>query len=299
MKTFRAASICALFVAVALIASFALADSRPRAAPLEVIKAYLQAIHARDARAAYRFISAIDRSVRDENTYLGSQENFGGFVLDFAKRVAADMNIWVIEQKLGGEKAVLEVGYRLPTGDEISPRLHGWNPEKLNTLSPAAQAALIEAWETARKDRRPITVEGRETFDLVREKDGWKIFLDWRSRHRVVFKAFRTQPAQLAVEFLRNNFLVKNEEPFQIDFKVTNRGNRNMVVKLDHIFEPRRLEANIDMIACGSLLPLRLRPGETQAISSVYLLRGQIPPVAPLAIVYDFRLLGGAPKSLQ
>jgi hypothetical protein len=295
----------ALIVTAALLnCFFGLAESRAqttlveslRAAQIEVVKAYLQAIQARDARSAYRYISFADRSVRDEKTFVRSQENFTGFALTLAKRLAGNINVWVTEQKLGAANARLTVGYRLPTGDEISSQLYDWNPDKLNALSGAEQKAVLEALEKVEKSGRMIAIEGREIFDLVLEKDGWKIFLDWRSHHRIVFKASQPQAAQLAVKFLRNDFLVKNEDPFQVDFQVTNRSNRNTYVKLDHLFEPRRLEKNIDMIACGSLLPLRLRPGETQQISSSYLLRGPLPAKSQLAIIYDFRLLPGTAK---
>lgn len=297
----------AIFMGAVIPACFLSAEIRAQAAPTEpshapalnIVKSYLQAIHARDTRSAYRQISSLDRAVRDETTYLRSQENFTGFALALAKTLAAGMEVWVIEQRLGPLKARIDVGYRLPTGDEILSQLHGWNADKLNALPPPARAALIEAWEKINNRSDRITVEGRESFDLVREKDGWKIFLDWRSRHRVVFKTSQRGPAELAVEFLRNDFLVKNEEPFQIDFKVTNRGKRDIVVRLDHLFEPRGLAANVDMIACGSLLPLRLRPQEAQEISSVYLLRGALHANTRLAIVYDFRPLRPAAPSVE
>jgi hypothetical protein len=153
----------------------------------------------------------------------------------------------------------------------------------------------IAAWEKFKKSGKMITVEGREIFDLVLEIDGWKIFLDWRSQHRVVFKTSRPLK-ELEVKFLRNDLLVKQEEPFQVDIRVTNRTDRDIVAKLNHLFEPRRIEKNIDMIACGSLLPLRLRPQETQEISSSYLLRGKLLSRAQLAIIYDFDLLPKAEK---
>lgn len=294
----------AILIATALASCFSPADlpAQPaalepsRAAPIDIVKAYLRATLAHDWQTAYRYISSIDQSVRDEKTYLRSQETFAGFALDLAKRLTAEMEVWVIEQKLASTKAQSDVGYRVPTGDEISTQLLDWNPDKLNALTPSAQAALLEAWEKLKSSGKMITIEGRESFALVSEKDGWKIFLDWRSHHRVAFKTSRPRPAELEVKFLRNDLLVKNEEPFQVDFKVTNRTDRDLVVKLSHLFEPRRMEKHIDMIACGSLLPLRLRPHETQAISSSYLLRGNLPARAQLAIIYDFALAPRAAK---
>ena len=290
------AAASATFFSLAGLHAQQVAVEPARGAPIDVVKGYLQATHARDAATAYRYISNVDRAVRDTNAYIRSQDNFSAFALDLAKRLAADMEVWVIEQKLGSTKARLEVGYRVPTGDEISPQLFDWNGDKLNGLSPTEQAALIAAWEKVKKGGKVIAIEGRETFDLMLENDGWKIFLDWRSRHRVVFKTSRPRPAELEVKFLRNDLLVKSEEPFQVDFKVTNRTDRDIVVKLNHLFEPRRMEKHIDMIACGSLLPLRLRPQETQEISSSYLLRGNLPATAQLAIIYDFDLVPKAEK---
>ena len=292
-----------LWSAIVMVGAFAvffpLADldaqplfEAPREAPIHVVKAYLRAVQARDFEAAYRYISSIDRSVRNKNTYLRSQEHFNGFALDLSKRLAADMKVWVIEQGTGSTKTRFEVGYRLPTGDEVSTQLLNWNPDKLNALSANQQTAIVEALEKVKQSGKMITIEGRASFDLVLEKDGWKIFLDWRSRQRVVFQSSQPQPAQLAVEFLRNDFLVKSAEPFQVDFRVSNRTDREMIVQLNHLVEPRQIEKNIDMIACGSRLPFRLRPQETQDTSSAYLLRGSLPEgIREVKLTYDFRIL--------
>lgn len=302
-KLFRKYFFAAIMANVALATSLApgpvsaqrAADSS-RSAPVDIVKAYLRATQARDWRAVYGYLSSLDRRVRDERTFLRSQERFDGFALDFAKSFASNMNIWVIEQNLTETKARLEVGYRAPTGDEISRQLLDWNPEKLNALSLSEQAVLIAAWDKVKKSGAAITIEGREPLNLIRESDGWKIFLDWRSHHRVIFKTSQKTSALLAVNFLRNDLLVKSEEPFQIDFRVTNRGDRDVVVKLVHLFEPRHIENQVDMIACGSILPLRLRAGETQAIASSYLLRGRFPARSQIGIIYDFNLVSKPEK---
>jgi hypothetical protein len=284
------AGAAATFLSPAELFAQTVALESARAEPIEIVKIYLRAAHARDSATTYRHISSIDKRVRNEKTYIRSQDNFSAFALDLAKRLAGDMDVWVIEQKLGSTKARLEVGYRVPTGDEISSQLFDWNSDKLNSLSPPERTALIATWEKVKKSGKLITVEGREIFDLVLENDGWKIFLDWRSRHRVAFKTSRPLK-ELEVKFLRNDLLVKPNEPFQVDIKVTNRTDRGIVAKLNHLFEPRRMEKNIDMIACGSLLPLRLGPQETQDISSSYLVRGKLLSRDQLAIVYNFDLL--------
>jgi hypothetical protein len=60
---------------------------------------------------------------------------------------------------------------------------------------------LFKALDSIKNRGKMITIEGRETFDLVQEKSGWKIFLDWRSRARIVFKAVQPRSGELAVRF--------------------------------------------------------------------------------------------------
>jgi hypothetical protein len=45
---------------------------------------------------------------------------------------------------------------------------------------------------------------------------------------------------------------------------------------------------NVDMIACGSLAPFRLRPQEVRELSSNYPLRGPVQKSARLSLIYDF-----------
>jgi hypothetical protein len=275
------------------------AVAHSREAAITVVKAYLQATRARDFDTAYGYVSSVDRRVRDRNTYLRSQESFVGFALDLAKSLAAHMQVWLIRQKSGWPATRLEIGYRAPTADEIFSQLHDWNPNKLNALSSTQQSALLEALSKLKSSAKMITIEGRETFELMREKKDWKIFLNWRSQHRVLLKSSQPRPEDLTVEFLRNDLLVKSEEPFQVDIRVTNRTNREIVVKLNHLFEPRQIEKSIDMIACGSLAPFRLLPHETQTISSSYLARGTLPARAPFSIIYDFNFPRPAEKRLS
>ncbi len=264
--------------------------------PAAIVSSFLKATQARDLATAYSYISSADRIVQDKSTYIQSDVSLNGFALELARRLTAGMDVWIIEQKIGPTKAHFEVGYRVPTADELSPRLFDWNPDKLNRLSSAEQSALIEAVENLKKSPNKIMLEGRDTFDLVLQADGWKIYFDWNSRARVNFSTPDSGSRELAVKFLRNNFLVKAEEPFQVDFRISNRTDREITTRLNHQFAPQRLANNIDMIACGLLAPLRLGPHETRDLSSSYLLRGKLPAQTRLVIIYDFSSAAGPTK---
>lgn len=257
--------------------------------PLQTVKAYLQAIHARDPRRAYGLISATDRSVRDESTHLYSQPRLEGFALELARTLAAGLDVRIIEQNVESDKARLEVFYRVPTGDELSAQLLDWNERKLDALRPAAKQRLAASLEDLKRQGKMITLEGRETFRLVREKNRWKIFLDWASRTRVIFKSRIPSGEELEVRFPRNDFLIAMNQPLQVDFTLKNRSRRPIVARLNHQIEPRRFADMVEMIACGSLAPVRLEPGETREFWSSYILAG-MSAKSRLSIVYEFNV---------
>jgi hypothetical protein len=204
----------------------------------------------------------------------------------------------MIKQETSATKARLEVAYQVPTGDELSARLFDWNVRKLNNLPLAAQQRLAGELDDLRRRGKMIVIEGRETFELVREKSGWKIFLDWASRARVLFKSRVPHPAELEVRFVRNDFLVEMNDPFQIDFTLKNRTARPIVVRLNHLIEPRRFADNIEMIACGSLGPMRLDAGETRDLSSSYILGG-VPAKSRVSIFYEFVVTPDKQKAIS
>jgi hypothetical protein len=244
---------------------------------------------------AYNYISDVDRRIRDKASYLRSQENRSGFTLELSKRLTANMKVWPIHQKVSPEKAHFDFGYRVPTGDEISSQLFDWNAVKLNALPESDQRRIFENLDAVGKSGKMIMLQGYESFDLVRQKDGWRIFLDWPSRSRVLFKSIRPVSGELEVNFLQNDFLVANNEPFEIDFTVKNKSPHAIVARLNHIIEPHGVAKNLEMIACGSLLPLQLRAGEIREISSSYILGGNLVSKAQVSIIYQFNLEPGKP----
>ncbi len=266
--------------------SLASERSAPQDHPLRVAESYLRAIQSRDFEAAYGYISHADRSVRDKASYLRSQQIVSGFALALAKLLAADMQVRIIHQTHHPGTIHYELGYSLPAGDEIYPELFNWNTRKLNALSENEQQRIMSSLQDLRKSGKMVMLQGRESLDLVREKAGWKILLGWRSRSRVVFKKLRS--AALEVEFLRNDFLVANNEPFDIEFTVRNRSPHPIVATLHHRIEPLPLEKNLAIIACGALSPIELQPGETREISSSYVLGGDLAPKTQVWITYQF-----------
>ncbi len=262
----------------------------PQVEPIDVVKAYLKANYARDYQNAYRYISSQDQLVWNEKSYASQSEGFTGFALELAQTLAASMEVWVIEKQLSSNRAHYKIGYRVPTADELSALLLDWEPAKLNALSRPRQEQLLETLGKMKKDDKMIMIEGQETIDLVADKGGWKVFLDWASGIRITLKADSAPSTEVEARFVQNELIVKKDEPFQIDLKIKNRSKRPIVARIVHHVEPRDMESHIDMIACGALGSLALQPGDVQQISSAYLIRDGIQAGEKIDITYEFKL---------
>src|SRR5262245_38684713 len=160
----------------------------PQVEPIDVIKNYLKARYARDYSNAYRYISSGDQHVWIEVSYVSQSESFSGFALKLSRNLAESMEVWVIEKQLSSDRAHYKIGYRVPTADELSGLLFDWDPGRLNALSRSRQEQLLESLGRMKKDGKMIMIEGQETIDLVSDKGGWKVFIDWASGIKVTFK---------------------------------------------------------------------------------------------------------------
>ncbi len=263
----------------------------PREEPIDVVKAYFKASYARDYQSAYRYISSRDRIVWSEKSYASQSGSFDGFALELARNLSASMEVWVIDGKRDPNRAQYKIGYRVPTADELSSLLFEWDPGKLNALPRLRQEQLLEALGKLKKNGKKIMIEGQETFDLVSDNDGWKILLDWASGIKVTLKTESPPSNEIDARFVQNELIVKKDEPFQIDLKIKSRHKQPVLARIIHHIEPRDMENHIDMIACGALRPLELQPGDTQEISTAYLIRDGLGMDKKIAITYEIELL--------
>ena len=287
-------TICLILAALAVQLSpavFLLVDRPPpHAKPLHVAKAYFRASHARDFGAAYGQISSLDRQVGNQVDYIQAQESFSGFARQVAKIFADQIEFRVVEHEISARRARLTLDYKVPAADEVSALLYNWDQDKLNALSRAEQQRIIGALEKMRKVGNMINIEGRETFNLVREAGRWKVFLDWASGIKVSFNAALPSDSLVEVEVLKRELFASVDEPFQTNLKFRNRGQREIVARIDHLIEPREFAGRVAMIACGFLRPLTLYPGEVREVSSAYLLDPGFPKNTTLSITFEINL---------
>jgi hypothetical protein len=260
--------------------------------PLGVIQAYLRATYARDFAAAYQFISAEDRKVRDVNRYLQQRGTYGGFALEVARRLSDFVEIQPLKTLLTANGVQLSIRYRVPDPQKIAPLLFNWDAFRLNSLPASEQRKTLDALEKKNRERSLEMSEGEETFALVPEGNEWRVFLNWAAGVKIPLRLDLAKAPELDVAFSRGEFVLQPGDLFEVRLKIKNRAPRPITVRIGHLVEPQTVADFLDFVQCGFLLPVTLQAGKEQEYSGTYMLRGSLPEgVHQLSLTYDFRLL--------
>jgi len=259
--------------------------------PFRVLDDYLRASYARDYNEAYRYVSSQDRSLKDAKTYVRERGAFTGFTLDISKKLAESIEITAMDREITPDKANTKAKLKIPDANKLSDIVLDWDFERLNSLAASQQKAILDKIEKLRGDGKLPMVEGEEVFQLVKETGGWKMFLDWASGVKVTFKASLPSSAPVEAKVVQTDVITKPGELFNISLQIRNRGKEEVLARIGHLIQPSDVADYLDLVECGFLLPVRIKPGATEEFSSTHLLRGGLPEnVRQLAVTYEFRV---------
>ena len=180
-------TICATWLCLAVTVAGVYAAERDidTLEPVSAIEAYLRAVYARDFTAAYRLISSEDRNLRDVNRYLQQRGPFSGFTLAVARNLSDSLEVTLVWQEITENRAKAVVRYRLPDPKKLAPLVFNWNAYQLNSLSSQDRKNLIDHLQKQKRAGLLAMSEGTEAFELVKEGDRWRIFLNWAAGIRI------------------------------------------------------------------------------------------------------------------
>lgn len=245
--------------------------------PLSILERYLIAAYARDFKEAYQYISALDRRLKDERSYVLERRAFTGFTLRVAKQLASYMELDPIDHQQFPSRAAIKMRLKVPDANKLASTLLDWDIDRLEALSGSEQKAILDSLEKRRKDRKLDMAEGEQSFDLVRETEGWKIFLNWAAGVQFRFQTAVPPAAPVEAKVRRSEVAVRPGELFAISLKITNMSPHALTARIGHLVEPREFRDYLDLVECGFLLPVRLLPGKDEEFTSTYLLRAGLP----------------------
>ncbi len=298
MKATRPAQKLALLcasVAVLLILPAAYLQTAERFAyledPLVVLERYLRASYARDYINAYRYIAAEDQRIKDLDHYARERGVLSGFALEAARKLAEFIEITASKKTVGANRAEVVAKFKVPDANRLSPLLLSWDSYQLNALPAARQKQILDSLDKMKRDGSLNMIEGEETFQLVRENDSWKLFLNWAAGVKIIFQTSVPASAQIETFLPQKEVITQTGQLFNLSLKIRNRGTQEVFARIGHLIEPKGVADYLDLVECGFLLPIRLPPGTDEEYSSTYLLSGNIPDgVRQLTVTYDFKV---------
>jgi hypothetical protein len=258
---------------------------------VQTLSRYLKAAYARDFKQAYRFISSKDKKLKPEKVYSREQGAFSGFALEVARKLADFVSVQSSRLQLEGDRAQVKVALKLPDANSLSPLLLEWDEDRLNALSPAERQKLLASIDKLHREGKMKMIEGEEEFVLVKEGEGWKLFLDWSKGLQVTFGATVPVTGQLQASPETSQTVVRPGDLFNVTYRVKNRSPKAISARITHKIEPHELQSYLDIVQCALLLPVRLSAGQETEYATTYAVRPDMPANArEINITYEFKL---------
>jgi hypothetical protein len=256
---------------------------------LATVRAYATAVYARDYAEAYRWIAAADRQLKSSAHYEQDNDPFKGASLTLARRLAQEIGVQAAEIDLDGPRAQVRVMLSLPNGnaEEVSRLLlreDGSAEAPTHELNErqAKLEALIHAGKVPR-------MEVEQTWTLVRDPEGWRVFLDWGSGIRIQFVTQVPEGLGVTAAFDRTEVLIPRGETVQLHLSVQNRSGEAFRLKAIHRVDPAALEKRLDLVQCGYLFPRHLAPGDKDQSPVIYFVDEDLPKdVEHLQVTLEF-----------
>jgi len=282
-----------LMTAVGVIAVYFLIPSRDNESsrPFMTADSYLRATYARDFGRVYDHLSSADQQVRTRQNFVNSQGPYSGFTLEVARQLASFMKIWLIDRQENGDRLIIKIGYRVPAPAELNGLLLNWDENRLNSLSDKQQQELLTALETRYKSGSLLNIEGQETIELIKEANDWKVFLDWAAGTHVRLRHKLPDDSQLHVRFATAELMVKNDELFLVNLKITNRGRQAVTFTVAHLVDPPEVADDLQLVECGLLAPITLEANQEKEFAMAYQLSAAAGQTHhEINLTYDFKL---------
>jgi hypothetical protein len=273
-----------------LFAGIGVAMGSERDEIFSAVQAYTRAVYARDYAEAYRWIAAVDRELKPLVDYEQDNEAFQGPSLALAQRLAQEIVIRDAVVEPDAKRAKVRAKVSLPHG----------NAEEVSRLLFAeggiAEAPLEELSERIAKLEALIAsgglprVDGEETWTVVREPEGWRVFLDWASGVRIHFATQVAKGLDVTAAFDRTEVLTPRGETVQLRLLVRNHSTAPVQLKAVHRVEPTAIEQQLDLVQCGYLFPRIVEQEGVDESPLVYFVDGELPKdVTQLNVTLEFR----------
>jgi hypothetical protein len=149
--------------------------------PKAVLTKYLDNHFHGKYEKAYELLSSRDKAIKNQQEFSGDTKEFGGMV----KAMSGKINFVIKDVKVTGNKA-------LATVDVTMPDLSGAMGELMGVAMKAAfsggkpdESAMEKIVTEKLKDKNLPTTTKTEQYDLVKDKDGWRVYMGWENEKKI------------------------------------------------------------------------------------------------------------------
>lgn len=252
-----------------------------------VLGAYVKALYARDFRAAYEQISSVDQRLKDVHSYSRERGEFRDFALQAARAVTQSVSVSVLKLAIDQGRAVVNIKASVPDALKLNTLMLDWDSERLESLSAAERKTLLDTIDRRRHEKSISMVTGDETFNLVKEAGGWKVFPNWAAGVKLTFQPAIPPSSPVEIKIEQTEVASRPGQVFRVAMKIKNTGKQTLSTRIGHLVEPQELRDYLDLVDCGFISPVRLQPGKVEEFVTTYLLRGTLPEaVRQLSVTY-------------
>ncbi|MFQ5918317.1 MAG: cytochrome c oxidase assembly protein, partial [Candidatus Binatia bacterium] len=279
-----------------LMTRFSASDAGPEI----VLEQFLKAVYARDYRTAYQWISAKDRKHKSETDYLRENSSFSGVPLELTRKLADMIEFRDFRSEIREYGATVRFTVKMPNANATSLRdlFLDFDPERLVHLSKGAQQVLIDRLEDLRRKGNLPALEGEESWDLVKEPAGWRVFLNWAGAIQVLFQAEVKDGLPWKFWPVQDVVLAKPGETLQAVYRAKNLSDKPVTAKAIHIDEPKDLaEKYLETIQCFCFIQTTLEPGEEGEFLLSFRVNWDVPDsVKEFRVTYEFYPIDKLPE---
>lgn len=280
----RWSGVCALLLGLSVPAI-----SSAERTPEETVREYVRAVYSRNYAKAYALIADADKEYTSQEEYLELYVSFQGPALELATQLASYIRFENARTELDEARATLVFDLTLPNGNDPTLRklLMDFDETGLQALSQTEQEKIAEILATAHQQSDLPVIIGEERFELVKDADGWKVFLNWAGTILVRFRGEVKGELPWDFEAIVPEVRASPGEILRAAFRVKNRADSPVSGKARRVVLPD--EEYLEIIQCFCFIQQTLDAGEEMDLPVLFRVHGNIPSdIETIDVRYEF-----------
>jgi cytochrome c oxidase assembly protein Cox11 len=257
--------------------------------PEETVRQYIQAVYSRNYAEAYPLISAADKLYKAQAEYLRENVSFTGTTGELAAQLASYIMVKNPRTEIDGDRATVLLDLSLPDGNHPKLRtlLLEFDEDRLEALPEAERQEIAHTLsEMDERGALPI-ITGEERFELVKDTDGWKVYLNWGRTVRVRFVGEVKNDLPWEFEPVQAEVRAPPGETLRTTFRAKNLSDSPITGKARHVILPS--EEYLEVIQCFCFIEQTLDPGEEVEMPVFFRVKWDAPPdLESIEMRYEF-----------